>query len=96
MLTDVSIPVSLQIPADAQDFALRVLCRYTPPQIPPPPQVTFTLGVQDPATTASAFTTRTFVMWPQGTDLPANFLKYVGTVPFGSEKTQVDIIEVSS
>lgn len=100
-LTDVQTPFGLSVPLDGQDLALRVYCRYLPETTPPPPTVSIVVGVQDPPVAVAEDgttkqTLRTFMLWPVGADLPANFVKYIGSVPFGTDKIGYDIIEVGA
>lgn len=107
VLSEVQMPFGLFIPADGTDLALRVYCRYVPPQIPPPPQIVVVVAIQNPPLTFEGVDEKTgepmpkqvlrnFMLWPLETDLPANFIKYVATIPFGADKTNYDIIEVGT
>jgi hypothetical protein len=87
--------VSLQIPASAMEVALRVYDKYITPAPPPPPSVAVVAVVGEPVD-PPAFVTRFFTLVADGQPLPANFLKYIATVPFGPDKQTVDIVEVSS
>jgi hypothetical protein len=106
-LTDVQTPFGLFIPKDGVDLALRVYCRYLPQSTPPPPQVVVVVAVQDPPTAFAEQpdaqgnpvplqVLRNFMLWPLEMDLPTTFVKFIGTVPFGADKTGYDIIEVGA
>ena len=93
-LTALNLPFPLVIPANAEDVALRVLCRYEPEQMPPPPTVVVVAVKESPHPEALMTVTRNFVMVPDGADLPPDFGKYIGAVPFGPDKQLVNIIEL--
>lgn len=95
-LTAVGVTFPLLIPTNAMDAALRVLCRYEPPDAPPPPEVVVITVKDTPDPVPLPFVTRNFVLIPEGDELPADFHKYIGAVPFGSEKQVVNIIELTA
>jgi hypothetical protein len=84
-------PVTLILPSDATELALRV--KTNPPEdIDPSIELVF-LDVVGPV---GATFNRTFELNPDGEPLPETFVKYVATIPFGPLKTIVHMIEVSS
>lgn len=87
----------LTIPNGAESVGLRF---YGTTEINPDPtrtnaQVGVVLVVEDPPTLPGTHT-RTFMLVPDGTALPANFIKYVGSFPHGPDKILTHTIEVSS
>ena len=93
-LTALNQTFPLMIPTNAEDVALRVLCRYEPPDSPPPPTVVVVTVKDTPDPVPLPFVTRNFMLVPEGDELPTDFAKYIGAVPFGSEKQVVNIIEL--
>lgn len=83
---------AMKVPINTE-VALRVHDKYDPSQPPPNPMVVI-VAVFD-SDDAPALITREFTMVVEGDPLPANYLKYIGSVPFGPDKIQVDIIEVA-
>jgi hypothetical protein len=97
VLSTIGVVGSISIPAHWQEVALRVADKYTPPAHPPDPEVVILAIATDPqpGDLAGVEIVRNFVLIHDGDELPQNFVKYIGTVPFGTEKQVVDIIEVS-
>ena len=92
-LPGIGTVVSVSVPTWCEEVALRVQSKYVPPMPPPLPAiaiVTFS-SVQPPGD--PTYNTRYFVIWDD-TDLPAQYVKYIATVPFGPDKQTTHIIEV--
>lgn len=93
-LTDLNQIFELSIPVNAENVALRVLCRYEPEQTPPPPEIVVITFALEPDPTPLTAKVRNFMLVPNYEQLPATVLKYIGDVPFGPDKQLVHIIEV--
>jgi hypothetical protein len=92
-LTEIGQTFPLLIPVNAADVALRVLCRYEPEDTPPPPTVVVITVKDTPDPVPLPFVTRKFILVPEGSELPADFGKYIAAVPFGPDKVLVNVIE---
>jgi hypothetical protein len=93
-LTALNQTFDLRLSLLAQDVALRVLCRYEPEQVPPPPTVVVMAVEEIPDPDPTAVTIRKFMLIPEGEELPTDFAKYIGGVPFGDAKHLCYIIEL--
>ncbi len=91
VFTAIDVPVTMVLPVDAIEVALRV--KTNPPSdINPEIDLTF---VDSGGPSGPTFT-RTFVLNPDGEVLPATFVKYIGTIPFGPAKQIVHMVEVAT
>lgn len=89
--TALDIPSAMVIPVNAEEVALRVYRAQEPLTL----SIFAVVDVPPPAGPPPATKTRTFVLIGQDEPLPANYVKYISTQPFGSALTPTHIIEIA-
>jgi hypothetical protein len=93
-LTALNQVFPLSVPLNAEDVAMRVLCRYEPEDVPPPPTILVITVQEDPNPNPDQLKIRNFMLIPQDAELPTDFAKYIGGIPFGPDKQLVYMIEL--